>query len=210
MFLRSVFSIMVCLGLISQDALAQDQRQQQVDAAISGAERVCLSGDRFKFDLKANGDLTILRIEPGVSTNVHIDKNRTRGGTFFDDPAIRKLVDDDIRTCMKQQWPLIIPYLISAERPFSETSATVNFGCEEDASASVTYKAPPGWSITTVNAAIVNSVAAKNQNARIVSNDGSEAVAVADFRGRDRELLHLNCPGGGSGAVLIHGTIVQK
>jgi hypothetical protein len=93
------------------------------------------------------------------------------------------------------------------EQPFSLDGPSVNFGCEESQSSTVTYTAPIGYVILNVNADIARSDNTRSRSARIISNDGRKATAVADFRGLDREFF--NCRGGGNGTVRIHGTIIR-
>ena len=105
--LESGLAALLIVVSLSSAAKAQDQRQKNVDSAIKSAERICLSGSRYKFDLKANGALQIFKRAPGVETGVNVDRNETRGGTFFNDEKVRRLVDQDIRACMEREWPRV-------------------------------------------------------------------------------------------------------
>ena len=109
---RFALGLALTLGLgFFSFAKAQDQNQRNVDTAISAAERICLSGNRYNFALKANGDLTIKKLSPGAEVELKVDRNQTRGGTFFDDAQVRQVVDQDIRACMQSEWPKVISAL---------------------------------------------------------------------------------------------------
>ena len=132
----SILTIMLISILPS--AKAQEQKQQNVDIAINGAERICLSGSRFKFDLKANGELTIRKLFPGAETEIKIDRNETRGGTFFENQQVRQVVDQDIRACMERQWPKVIQALSGGQRseiiqPLQPVAAPGRAGWTRDA-----------------------------------------------------------------------------
>jgi hypothetical protein len=108
---RFALGLALTLGLgFFSFAKAQDQNQRNVDTAITAAERICLSGNRYNFALKANGDLTIKKLSPGAEVELKVDRNQTRGGTFFDDAQVRQ-VDQDIRACMQSEWPKVISAL---------------------------------------------------------------------------------------------------
>jgi hypothetical protein len=89
-------------------AEAQETKQQRIDAAINSAERVCLVGNRFKFQMDAQGNLTILKIQPGVNAQIKIDQAQASGGVLFEKEEVRRLVDDSIRLCMQSEWPKVL------------------------------------------------------------------------------------------------------
>jgi hypothetical protein len=87
----------ILLSSFLAQARADDPIQQSLNAAIGIAEKVCLVGDRYHFQSNANGGLTISKLLPGATANVVVDRTRARGSQFFDDEAVRRLVDDDTR-----------------------------------------------------------------------------------------------------------------
>jgi hypothetical protein len=107
---RLMIGVLSCLPFLSQ-AYAQNTVQQELNDAIALAERVCLVGDRYRFKANASGGVTISRLLPGGKADVLIDQTRARGSQFFDDEAVRRLVDDDIRKCMSAEWPRVMQTL---------------------------------------------------------------------------------------------------
>jgi hypothetical protein len=89
-------------------AEAQETKQQRIDAAINSAERVCLVGNRFKFQMDAQGNLTILKLQPGANAQIKIDQAQASGGVLFEKEEVRRLVDDSIRLCMQSEWPKVL------------------------------------------------------------------------------------------------------
>ena len=187
---------------------AQGARQKAVDSAMSNAERVCLSGNRFQFKLNAGGDLRIIKLVPGANTTVDVDKHETRGGTFFQDSKVRDLVDDKIRACMERQWPQVIKFLAD-EKEFSALGPQVNFGCEQGNTSSVTFAAPPGWKIINAFVATPDTDGTKYATPKIDSQEVNKVIASAYFHGRDRDWVR-NCPGGGHGQIRVYGTMMQE
>ena len=117
--MRYVFVLL--LLLFSGTAQAQDTKTQEINQAIDAAERLCLVGDRFRFRIDAAGNLNILKLRPGASGNLLVDRERAKGSQFFDNEDVRRLVDQDIRQCMQQQWPSVLRAIQAAmPRPFKK------------------------------------------------------------------------------------------
>src|SRR5271166_2522931 len=91
--------------------LAQAPSSADVNHAIDAAERICLVGNRYKFQVDASGNLTISKLLPGAAANVTVDRAEAKGSQFFENEEVRRLVDQDIRDCMKGQWIAVLPYL---------------------------------------------------------------------------------------------------
>jgi len=91
--------------------LAQAPSSADVNHAIDAAERICLVGNRYKFQVDASGNLTISKLLPGAAANVTVDRAEAKGSQFFENEEVRRLVDQDIRDCMKGQWAAVLPYL---------------------------------------------------------------------------------------------------
>lgn len=100
--------------LLVASAQAQDAKQQRITQAIDAAERICLVGNRFKFSADVSGNVTITKLIPGAAGKVDIDRTQATGSQFFEREDVRRLVDDDIRTCMKSEWPNVLRALESA------------------------------------------------------------------------------------------------
>jgi len=115
--MRSALVAAVLLALMPSLTHAQDKSSSstQVNQAIDAAERICLVGNRFKFQVDASGNLTISKL--GAATNITVDRADAKGSQFFENEEIRRLVDQDIRGCMKGQWAAILPYLAGLTPP---------------------------------------------------------------------------------------------
>jgi len=109
--LRLAFAAAVLLTFTPSLAQAQEPSSSQVNQAIDAAERICLVGNRYKFQVDASGQLTISKLLPGGSTNITVDRADAKGSQFFENEEVRRLVDQDIRDCMRGQWMAVLPYL---------------------------------------------------------------------------------------------------
>lgn len=105
-----------------------------------------------------------------------------------------------------------LPVSESREVPFQASSGQVNFGCEQDASASARFALPPGvelvgdlrseWRNT-------DNVGAQSSSPPLLQ--GNTVVGAGQIRGRNFERISLivgsvaNCPGGGHGELVISG-----
>src|SRR5271165_3195028 len=112
--MRSALVAAVLLALMPSLTHAQDKSSSstQVNQAIDAAERICLVGNRYKFQVDASGNLTISKLLPGGVSNITVDRADAKGSQFFENEEVRRLVDHDIRDCMKGQWMAVLPYLI--------------------------------------------------------------------------------------------------
>jgi hypothetical protein len=107
-----LLTITVLFGwLFSFQAYAENTAQRDMNQAIASAEKACLVGDRIRFRAVESGGLAISKSLPGGTAIVVIDQTRVRGSQFFDDEAVRQLVEDDIRKCMSAEWPKILQTL---------------------------------------------------------------------------------------------------
>jgi hypothetical protein len=122
---RSVAIISISLVWASQ-GVAQETRQERVQSAIIAAERIWLSGNRFRFELEADGSLTIQKLVPGAQGKVTVDSAEARGSRFFNDENVRKLVDADIRQCMQAEWRRVLDALQGADPRSSNNQAKMN------------------------------------------------------------------------------------
>jgi len=118
--------ILVTYFLIASPlAQAQDAKQQRINAAIDAAERVCLVGNRYKFEADASGALTISKLLPGGEAKVVVDHAEAKGSEFFDNEVIRREVDGDIRECMKAEWSSILKIIESdIPQPYKKIACT--------------------------------------------------------------------------------------
>jgi hypothetical protein len=105
---------------------AQESRQERVQSAIIAAERICLSGNRFRFEVEADGSLTIQKLVPGAQGKVTVDSAEARGSQFFNDENVRKLVDADIRRCMQAEWGRVLHALQGPEPRSPDNQAKMN------------------------------------------------------------------------------------
>jgi hypothetical protein len=106
--------------------VAQETRQERVQSAIIAAERICLSGNRFRFEVEADGSLTIRKLVPGAQGKITVDSAEARGSPFFNDESVRKLVDADIRQCMQAEWRRVLDALQGPEPGSSDSRAKMN------------------------------------------------------------------------------------
>jgi hypothetical protein len=84
-------------------------------------------------------------------------------------------------------------------KDFDLSGAVVRFGCEQDATAQISYNASPGWKIISATALVGQDTGnVKQQNAQIVTQTERHVEVNATFRGRDRN-LGIDCPSGGHG-----------
>jgi hypothetical protein len=81
---------------------------QRANQVLDSAERVCLVGDRYKFNIDASGNLTIAKFLPGGADTVYVDRGQAKGGQFFDNEEVRHFVDANVRGCLKSMWPLVL------------------------------------------------------------------------------------------------------
>ena len=116
-----VASILIFVAAISVVSVnGQELRQERINSAIQSAETICLVGKRYKFESDADGSLTIFKLQPGGQGKLHIDKSDVTGGVLFENEGIRRFVDNDIRTCMQEEWPRI---LAAGEAPLGSAVA---------------------------------------------------------------------------------------
>jgi hypothetical protein len=94
-----------------------------------------------------------------------------------------------------------------AVKDFSQDGGMANYPCEGRSTSTVTYKAPAGFRIVSAQADTKDVVSSKTASAKITSQDAHQVTAQADFEGKDKDTLGLNCPGGGHGRVTVHGQI---
>jgi hypothetical protein len=91
--------------------------------------------------------------------------------------------------------------------PFSNSSGYVSVGCEQTATATVTWQAPENAHVSAFHAqwVDVNNVSSQTQS---VIPSGSTYLATGSIRGRDRQCVLgiCNCPGGGHGNLVLSGT----
>ena len=108
--------------------LAQAPSSADVNHAIDAAERICLVGNRYKFQVDASGNLTISKLLPGAAANVTVDRAEAKGSQFFENEEVRRLVDQDIRDCMKGQWAAVLPYLAGLHKqPYTKIACIGQF-----------------------------------------------------------------------------------
>jgi hypothetical protein len=117
----AIMPILLACASLSE---AQESRQERVQSAIFAAERICLSGNRFRFELEADGSLTIQKLVPGAQ--VTVDSAEARGSQFFNDEKVGKLVDADTRQCMQAEWRRVIDALQGPEPRSSDNQAKMN------------------------------------------------------------------------------------
>lgn len=217
--LKVAVGLTLFCAISAETAHAENCDQSLLNTALAGAERICLSGNELKFDFETNGDLRILRITPGVKGEIHLDRNQTYGATFFQDPAVRKLVEERIAACMERQWPQVAKFTCHPEPStinFEKQGPNVNFDCEQWATSPVDYNAPDGYYISSVNLEVISTsnISTTSPPKIIKSPDGSFAHGEVSFRGLDKTDVpfvgKVNCPGGGHGGVRIYGVITKK
>jgi hypothetical protein len=71
----AIMPILLACASLSE---ARESRQERVQSAIFAAERICLSGNRFRFELEADGSLTIQKLVPGAQGKVAVDNAEAR------------------------------------------------------------------------------------------------------------------------------------
>jgi hypothetical protein len=99
--------------------------------------------------------------------------------------------------------------IAQGEQPFDQRSASVDVGCEENGSASVTYYAPSGWKIIEAQARWVDASNLKQMDAAVVDKQDLHAQASGNIRGVDNQIIWgvPNCPGGGHATLSLYGRI---
>jgi hypothetical protein len=89
----------MALFAITRPALAVDQTT--IDQVVNVAKIGCLLGNEFTFDAKANGDITFLRLKPGVEGGVHTNIKEDPGAPGIIDQQLKVIASQQIRDCMK-------------------------------------------------------------------------------------------------------------
>ncbi|MBR0861897.1 hypothetical protein JQ614_08245 [Bradyrhizobium diazoefficiens] len=79
----------------------------------------------------------------------------------------------------------------------------VDYGCGSHAVSTVEYSAPAGYKIVSAQPDTKDVVSTKTATPKITSKDERHVAAQADFDGKDKDTLGLNCPGGGHGRVSL-------
>ena len=132
------------------------------------------------------------------------------GGLKFDlsTPAFVLIAFGIILMLISRQFPEQVGLKPPPEiQHFDVSGPVARFGCEENATASVTYDPPPGWRIISATAHIgTNTGDVKNQNANVTKQDSNHVEVEATFQGRDRN-LGIDCPSGGHGQAQVTGKI---
>jgi hypothetical protein len=118
--------IISILLIWASQGVAQETRQERIQSAIIAAEHICLSGNRFRFELEVDGSLTIQKLVPGAQGKVTVDSAEARGSQFFNDENVRKLVDADIRQCMQTEWRRVLDALQGPEPRSPDSRAKTN------------------------------------------------------------------------------------
>jgi len=85
--------------------------QEEVTFAIDSAEKICLVGHKYEFNLDVDGKLTINKLVPGAEGHVVVANANEPGAVLFKDENIRALVDEKISNCMQNQWPAVLDVL---------------------------------------------------------------------------------------------------
>jgi hypothetical protein len=110
----------------TSQGVAQETRQERVQSAIIGAERICLSGNRFRFELEVDGSLTIQKLVPGAQGKITVDSAEARSSQFFNDENVGKLVDADVRKCMQTEWGRVLDAPQGPEPRSSDNRSKMN------------------------------------------------------------------------------------
>ncbi len=100
--------LVIASGMIATNVAAQDVGVKAINDAISAAERICLSGSKIHFEAKADGSLSITKFAPGGNVTLTVDQIIARGAQFIESPQVKMLIDEDIRLCMQNQWPIVL------------------------------------------------------------------------------------------------------
>jgi hypothetical protein len=132
------------------------------------------------------------------------------GGFEFElnTPAFALVVLGIVLMLISQQFPEWVgPKPPPQTQDFDVSGPVATFGCQENATAKVTYNAPPGWTIISATPHVgADSGDVKDQNARITNQDERHIEVEATFRGRDRN-FGIDCPSGGHGQAQVTGKI---
>jgi hypothetical protein len=99
--------LLVASLMLSTNAAAQNAGMQPVNDAISAAERICLSGSKFHFEVKGDGSLSVTKFDPAGNLTFSVDRTTARGAQFIHSEQMKMLMDRDIRECLERQWPLV-------------------------------------------------------------------------------------------------------
>ncbi len=92
-------------------------------------------------------------------------------------------------------------------QPFSASSGSVNVGCEQGGSTSVSYTLPADASEINCTAGWINTDKLKSQNQTACAVTGQVATASGTVYGIDKQcFVACNCPGGGHGNLQIAGS----
>lgn len=118
--MRIKLILFISYVLIASHAAAQDVGVKAINDAISAAERVCLSGSRVHFEAKADGSLSITKFAPNGAVTLTVDQTTARGAQFIESEQVKMLIDQDIRNCMQNQWPIVLKAYDYANIPASE------------------------------------------------------------------------------------------
>jgi hypothetical protein len=110
--------VFIAAVLSATNAIAQDA----INDAISAAERVCLSGSRVHLEVKADGSLSITKFAPNGAVTLTFDQTTARGAQFMQSEQVKRLIDQDIRTCLQTQWPIVLNAYNNANIPANESA----------------------------------------------------------------------------------------
>jgi hypothetical protein len=81
---KHVAVLVMMLGVGLSVTRANDLITQEMNASINVAEKVCLVGNRYRFEANTDGGLTISKLLPGATGKVVVDRIQARGSVSFE------------------------------------------------------------------------------------------------------------------------------
>ena len=98
----------------------------------------------------------------------------------------------------------------TTQEPFEKRNQSVNVGCEESRTDTISYLVAPGTTLVDGSARWDQVDNIKSQQMSKALFNGSELVATGTIVGLDKNLGGLNCPGGGHATLVLSGVVSRK
>ncbi|KAB8062961.1 hypothetical protein [Janthinobacterium violaceinigrum] len=115
-----IFSIApLALVFVLSNSMAAESK---VDKAVSVVKELCLTGTQFDLKVDVNGNLSLKKITPGVNAVASVNVRNSSGAAAIFDDEVRRIADEDIRSCIKPYISQIINSILE-EGKYSKREA---------------------------------------------------------------------------------------